>query len=76
MCSSKVQIWRAIWQGSVFFIPGVLKLLLATITVLFDMKFRVFCHVLPCSQVDVNRRFRVAYCLHNQGDDDGGSTHL
>jgi hypothetical protein len=34
-----------------------------------SMKFRVFWDVLPCSQVDVNRRFRCAYCLHHQGDE-------
>jgi hypothetical protein len=33
------------------------------------MKFRVFWDVLPCSQVDVYRRFRGAYCLHHQGDE-------
>jgi hypothetical protein len=27
------------------------------------MKCRVFCDVLPCSQVDVGRRFRGAYCI-------------
>jgi hypothetical protein len=31
-----------------------------------SMKFRVFWDVAPCSQVDVNRRFRGAYCLHPQ----------
>jgi hypothetical protein len=33
------------------------------------LKFRVFWDVLPCSQVDVNRRFRGAYCLHHQRDE-------
>jgi hypothetical protein len=32
-----------------------------------SMKFRVFWDVAPCSQVDVDRRFRGAYCLHHQG---------
>jgi hypothetical protein len=32
------------------------------------MKFKVFWDVLPCSQIDVDRRFRGAYCLHHQGD--------
>jgi hypothetical protein len=32
------------------------------------MKFRVFWDVLPCSQVDSDRRFRDVYCLHHQGD--------
>jgi hypothetical protein len=35
------------------------------------LKFRVFWDVLPCSQIDVDRRFRGACCLHHQ--DDGGS---
>jgi len=30
------------------------------------MKFRVFWDVLPCSQVDIDRRFKSAYCLHHQ----------
>jgi hypothetical protein len=34
-----------------------------------SMKFRVFWDVVPCSQVDVDRRFRDAYC-----PDDGDST--
>jgi hypothetical protein len=39
------------------------------------MKIRVLLDVLPCSQVDVDRRFRGAYCLQHSPDD-GGSTHL
>jgi len=31
-------------------------------------------HAEPCSLVEVNRRFRDAYCLHHSGDE--GSTHL
>jgi hypothetical protein len=31
------------------------------------MKFRVFWDVAPCSHVEVDRRFRGAYCLHRQG---------
>jgi DNA topoisomerase VI subunit B len=31
------------------------------------MKFRIFWDMLPSSQVDVDRRFRGAYCLHHQG---------
>jgi hypothetical protein len=31
------------------------------------MKFRVFLDVAPCSNVEVDRRFRGAYCLHYQG---------
>jgi hypothetical protein len=34
-----------------------------------SMKFRVFWDILPCSQVDVDRCFRGAYCLHHQGDE-------
>jgi hypothetical protein len=33
------------------------------------MNFRVFWDILPSSQVDVDRRFRGAYCLHHQGDE-------
>jgi hypothetical protein len=33
------------------------------------IKFSVFWDVLPFSQVDVDRRFRGAYCLHHQGDE-------
>jgi hypothetical protein len=40
-----------------------------------SMKFRLFWDVAPCSHVEVDRRFRGAYCLHHQGDD-GGSAHL
>jgi hypothetical protein len=40
-----------------------------------SMKFRVFWNETPCSLAGVNRRFRGAYCLHHQGDDEG-STHL
>jgi hypothetical protein len=40
-----------------------------------SMKFRVFWDVAPCS-LGVDRRLRGAYCLHHQGPDDGGSTHL
>jgi hypothetical protein len=46
-----------------------------------SMMFRiVFWDVLLCKLI-VDRRFRVAYCLHHQGwliiiPDDGGSTHL
>jgi hypothetical protein len=40
-----------------------------------SMKFRVFCDVLPCSQINVDRRFRDACCLRHSPDD-GGNTHL
>jgi hypothetical protein len=39
------------------------------------MKLRVFCDVLPCSYLDVDRRFRGSCCLHYRPDD-GGSTNL
>jgi hypothetical protein len=35
----------------------------------------VFWDLAPRSQVDIDRRLRGAYCLHNRPDD-GGSTHL
>jgi hypothetical protein len=40
------------------------------------MKLRVFWNVAPCSHVEVDRRFRGSYYLHNQDDDDRGNTHL
>jgi hypothetical protein len=36
---------------------------------LFAKKFRVFWDILPGSQIDVDRRFRGACCLHHQGDE-------
>jgi hypothetical protein len=33
------------------------------------MTFRVFWDVSSCSYVEVDRRFRGAYCLHHQGYD-------
>jgi hypothetical protein len=36
----------------------------------------VYWDVTPCSLTGVEWRFRGAYCLHHQGDDDGGSTRL
>jgi hypothetical protein len=38
-------------------------------TMWYRIKFSVFWDVLPCSQVDVDRRFWGAYCLHHQGDE-------
>jgi hypothetical protein len=32
--------------------------------------------VAPCSHVEVDRRFRGAYCLYHHRPDDGSSTHL
>jgi hypothetical protein len=34
-----------------------------------NIKFRVFWDVLPCSQFDVDLRFRCTCCLHHQGDE-------
>jgi hypothetical protein len=33
------------------------------------MKMAVFWVVAPCSLVEIDRRFRDAYCLHHQGND-------
>jgi hypothetical protein len=44
-----------------------------------SMKMAVFWVVAPCNLVEVHRRFRGAWCLHHQGDDDpdgGGSKQL
>jgi hypothetical protein len=42
-----------------------------------SMKIRAFWDVAGCSLVGADRRFRVAYCMHYQGNpDDGGSTYL
>jgi hypothetical protein len=44
-----------------------------------SMKFGVFSDVAPCSHVEVDRRFRGAYCIimaMNDRPDDGGSTNL
>jgi hypothetical protein len=38
------------------------------------MKTRAFRDIWPYSLVEVERRFRGAYCLHNQGDDDNGGS--
>jgi hypothetical protein len=40
------------------------------------VKFKVLWDIAPCSHVEVDRRVRGTYCLHHQGDDDGGSTYL
>jgi hypothetical protein len=40
------------------------------------IKLRVFWDVVPCSHVEVDRCFRVAYCLHRHRHDEGGSTPL
>jgi hypothetical protein len=41
-----------------------------------SLKMPAFWVVAPCSLVDVYQPFRGTYCLHNQGDDDGGSKYL
>jgi hypothetical protein len=49
-----------------------------------SMIMRAFWDTAPCILIGVDRRFRVLYRLHHQGDDyddddrpdDGGSTHL
>jgi hypothetical protein len=41
-----------------------------------SMKLTVFWDVALCTLVEVFRRFRGAYCLHQQGLDDGCSKHL
>jgi hypothetical protein len=43
-----------------------------------SMKVRAFWDIAPRSLVEVDQRFRGAYCLHHDGDDpdDGGSTYL
>jgi hypothetical protein len=33
-----------------------------------DYEVRVFWDIAPCSHVEVDRRFRGAYCLHHQDD--------
>jgi hypothetical protein len=42
------------------------------------MKMAVFYDDVPCSPVDISRRFRGAYCLYHQGDEspDDGSGKL
>jgi hypothetical protein len=40
------------------------------------LKFTVFWDVLPCSQIDVDRRFRVAYCLQHQSDETSVNIYL
>jgi hypothetical protein len=41
-----------------------------------SMKITVFRDIVPCSPVEVNRRFRGTYCLQHHHLDDGGSKHL
>jgi hypothetical protein len=39
-----------------------------------SLKFRVFWDVAPCSHIEVGRRFRGAYYLYHQGDDEAVRT--
>jgi hypothetical protein len=39
------------------------------------MKMTTFWDIAPCSLVEVDRRFRGAYCLHYRPDD-GGSMYI
>jgi hypothetical protein len=39
-----------------------------------SMKFRVFWDIASCSYVEVDRRFRGAYCIHNHGDAGDGDS--
>jgi hypothetical protein len=39
-------------------------------------KSLVFRDIAPCSHVEVVRRFRGVYCLHDQGDDEGSTQCL
>jgi hypothetical protein len=43
-----------------------------------SMKMTALWDISPCSLVEVDQRFRGAYCLRNQGYNpyDGGNTHL
>jgi hypothetical protein len=41
----------------------------ATLLNKLNMTFKIFWDVAPCSQVEVDRRFRGAYLLHHQGDE-------
>jgi hypothetical protein len=41
-----------------------------------SMKMIAFLDITPSSLVEVDRCFGGTYCLHHQGDDDGGSTYL
>jgi hypothetical protein len=41
---------------------------------IFLLKKAVFWDVAPCSLVEVYRRFRGAYCLHYQGDEEAANT--
>jgi hypothetical protein len=40
------------------------------------MKMRPFWDVAPCSLIEIDRRFRDAYCLHHQGNNDASLKRL
>jgi hypothetical protein len=40
------------------------------------MKMTVFWDVVPYGLVEIDLRFKGAYCLHHQDDDDRGSKHF
>jgi hypothetical protein len=41
-----------------------------------SMKMAVFWVLVPCSLVELYRRFRGAFCLHHHRPDNGGSKHV
>jgi hypothetical protein len=63
-------------------IAGIIIIIIIIIEVLFhvltveNIKMRAFWDIAPCGLEESHRRFRCAYCLHHQADDDGGSTHF
>jgi hypothetical protein len=48
---------------------GISTVLRFLVLMLASMKCVVFWDVAPCSHVEVDRRFRGAYCLHHKGDE-------
>jgi hypothetical protein len=67
---------RAVWTDSARYVPRLLIFLdVSCITSqMYEhlqkrSLYRVFWDVVPCSHVEVDRRFRGAYCLHHQSDD-------
>jgi hypothetical protein len=39
------------------------------------MKMIAFWNIAPCNLVEMDRRFRRAYCLHHQGDESSTRLH-
>jgi hypothetical protein len=60
-------IWNQTWQ--IHIVLKIIKNVFVRFKVFTSasMKFSVFWDVLPCSQVDVGRRFRGAFYLYHQG---------